>query len=58
MKCPWRIKKHIEKDGMGHVYSDTKFDECYTNECPFYACVTDGTSCEIVYEGCERKDRS
>lgn len=58
MKCPWRIKKHVKKDGMGHVYSDTGFGECYGKECPLYDCVIDGKSGEIVFEGCQRKDRS
>jgi len=57
MKCPWRVKKHVQKDGMGHIYSDTSYGECYGTDCPFYEYV-DAQNGEIVYEGCMRKERS
>ena len=56
MKCPWRITKEVRKNGMGLTMSETHFDECYKNECPFYE-YADGTNGEIVYEGCQRKEK-
>ena len=36
MKCPWREYVHVQQGGMGHVYRDVKWDECYKEECPFW----------------------
>ena len=37
MKCPWKDHIHIKKDGMGHIYRDVEWEECYKEQCPFYA---------------------
>ena len=37
MKCPWKEHIHIKKDGMGHMYRDVEWDECYKDECPFFS---------------------
>ena len=37
MKCPWKELIHVHKDGMGNLYRDVGWDECYKEECPFYA---------------------
>lgn len=37
MKCPWKELIHVYKDGMGNIYRDAGWDDCYKEECPFYA---------------------
>lgn len=36
MKCPWKEHIHIKKDGLGHIYRDVEWEECYKEECPFF----------------------
>jgi len=37
MKCPWRDYVRIRKDGMVDIYRYVEWEECYKDECPFYA---------------------
>ena len=37
MKCPWKEYIHVRKNGMGNIYRNVEWEECYKEECPFYA---------------------
>lgn len=57
MKCPWRIIKEVRHSGMGFTTSETHFDECYKEECPFYVYMENANG-QTIFSDCKRRDKS